>query len=130
MIEWYTAKTGGNKVSTGNTFQTSQLFGDTAFYAQANNNGCIYKGGRATVKAFVGSSYAPSLPTNVKDTSVCFSASSTVTISATPSSGASLRWYDVPLGSTPLATGNTYNVIVTLIGIQVKRDLSFLHRKI
>ncbi len=118
LIEWYTAKTGGTKLSTGNTFQTSQLYADTAFYAQANNNGCIYKGGRATVKAFVGSSYAPSLPTNVKDTSVCFSSSSTVKISATPSSGASLRWYDVPLGSTPLSTGNTYDVIVNSRGTQ------------
>ncbi len=117
-IEWYTAKTGGNKVATGNSYQTNQLYSDTAFYAQANNNGCIYKGGRATVRAFVGSSYAPSLPTNVKDTSICFTSSSTVTISATPSTGSSLRWFDVPVGSTPLATGNTYDVIVNSRGTQ------------
>ena len=118
VIEWYTAKTGGNKVYTGSSFQTPQLYADTTFYAQANNNGCIYKGGRATVKAFVGSAYAPALPTNVKDTSVCFSSSAIVTISATPSNGASCRWYDVPVGSTPLATGNTYDVTVNSRGTQ------------
>ena len=116
VIEWFTAKTGGNKVYTGSSFQTPQLYADTTFYAQANNNGCIYKAGRATVKAFVGSSYAPSLPTNVKDTNVCFNTSAVVTISATPSSGTSLRWFDVPTGSTAIATGNTYDVTVNSRG--------------
>lgn len=116
IIEWYTAKTGGNKVYTGNSFQTPQLYADTTFYAQANNNGCIYKGGRATVKAFVGSSFAPSLPTNVKDTNVCFNSSTIVTLSATPSTGASLRWFDVPTGSTAIATGNTYDLTVNSRG--------------
>ncbi len=118
VIEWWTAKTGGNKIYTGNSYQTPQLYADTTFYAQANNNGCIYKGGRATVKAFVGSSYAPTLPSNVKDTSICFNTSAVVTLSATPSSGSSLRWYDVATGSTPLSTGNTYDVTVNSRGTQ------------
>lgn len=117
VINWYTKLNGGNKVFTGNTYVTSVLNSDTTLYAEANNNGCLYKGGRAEVKALVGSDFAPSKPTGFSDTSLCLKSSSiTLDLSATPSANASLRWFDVSTGGSPLYTGNKYTYTVNSRG--------------
>ncbi len=116
-IIWYTAASGGSKVFTGNTYVTSVLSSDTTLYAEANNNGCLFKRGRAEVKALVGNDFAPSKPTGYSDTSLCLTGSNTsLNLSATPSSSASLRWFDVSTGGTPLYTGNTYTYNITSRG--------------
>jgi len=112
QIDWYNTSTGGTKVYTGNTLTTSKLYSDTSFYVTANNNGCAYKGSRILVKAFVGSSFAPPLPTVVTDTTVCFTSAKNYTLSASTTSGNTCRWYDVALGGKPISTGNTYSISI------------------
>ena len=116
QIEWYNNLSGGSKIYTGNTLTTNKLFNDTSFYVTANNNGCYYKGSRIMVTAFVGSAFAPSLPTVTTDTTICFTSSKSYNLSASAANGNTCRWYDVAIGGTPLSTGNTYSVNINTRG--------------
>lgn len=117
IIEWYNTKTGGTRMGTGNVYNTGSLTADTAYYAQANNNGCIYSGGRARVRALVNSSFAPSAPTGFADTTICLTGASTnVTLGAKASGTNTLRWFDVPTGGAPIATTASYTATVNSRG--------------
>jgi len=110
---WYSSPSGGNPVFIGNNYQTSALSADTTLYVTAMNNGCSYQSARVMVQAFVGSSFAPSAPTGVSDTTICYNGQTTnIDLSASTSSAATIRWFDVDNGGTPLGTGNTYQASI------------------
>jgi hypothetical protein len=109
QIDWFTQMTGGKSVLTGNIFQSAALFSDTSFYVQANNKGCLNKGGRIKVTAFVSNNYAPQKPDVVSDTFACYSAGQSFTLSA--SGNDTLRWYNQPIGGTPIAFGRDYTFV-------------------
>ena len=106
-MEWYNAASGGSLVYTGDVLSTGLLFKDTSFWVQADNNGCLNKGGRVLVQALVGSQFAPDAPEVVRDTAVCLRPMQEVVLPASHKSG-NLRWYDVPSGGTPIAGGDTF----------------------
>ncbi len=110
-IEWFSQSTGGPAVFKGELLQTDKLFSDTSFFVQANNKGCINKGGRVQVRALVGSNFAPLKPVIVEDSFVCLNSVTQHTFKA---SGAdTIRWYDVPAGGKPIAKGNEYKINLT-----------------
>ncbi|MCC7297407.1 MAG: T9SS type A sorting domain-containing protein [Bacteroidia bacterium] len=109
-IEWFSAKTGGLKLFSGNDFQSQKLSNDTFFYVQANNKGCINKGGRALIKAFVSNSFAPGVPTVISDTFMCLQPSGSLDITATQSGTDSIRWFNQSSGGVPVYLGDTYSV--------------------
>ncbi|MBM3399162.1 MAG: T9SS type A sorting domain-containing protein [Bacteroidetes bacterium] len=109
LINWYTASTGGRSLLTGTVYQTAPLFNDTVLFAEANNNGCLNKGGRIKVTAFVSNNYAPQKPTVVADTFTCFSAGKSFTLGA--SGNDTIRWYSQPTGGTPIAFGKNYTFV-------------------
>ena len=117
-VEWYNAKTGGTRLYVGSTYVTNALTADTAFYITANNFGCFYKGARLRVQAFVGKQFAPGLPKNTKDTTICLGASVSVVLRATPAAGTSARWFADAITNTPLATGNAYTASVNSRGTE------------
>lgn len=57
---------------------------------------------------------AVTTPTNIQNATACFG--QTVTLSATPSEGATCRWYAQSTGGTPLATGNSYSPNIEAAG--------------
>lgn len=118
-LDWYTASTGGTKVHTGNVYQTNALSADTAFYVEANNNGCKYKSGRMRVLALVNSSFAPKLPTGYTDTTIiCYEGKGiNVPLRAKPDAGTSLRWFDVSQGGTELSTDTVWDALVLDRGV-------------
>lgn len=111
QINWFTAAMGGKSILTGNVFQTNALFSDTTLYAQADNKGCLNKGGRMKVTAFVSNNYAPQRPTVVADTFACFSAGKSYTLSAVGND--TIRWYSQPTGGTHIALGKDYTFVPT-----------------
>ena len=106
QIDWYNASSGGKSILTGNVLQTGTLMSDTSFYVQANNKGCLNKGGRIKVSALVSNNYAPSKPVLVSDTFACYKAGQDFTLGA--SGNDTLRWYNQPSGGKPIAFGKDY----------------------
>lgn len=106
---WYNKATGGSLMYTGNVLQTDKLSQDTQFYVVANNKGCLYAGGSKLVKAFVGSSFAPTAPRVPSDTFVCASGANSVELKATSNTSSdTLRWFLEATGGKPVALGSTY----------------------
>ncbi len=114
---WFSSPSGGSPVFIGNNYKTSALTSDTTLYVTANNNGCAYQSSRVMVQAFVGSAFAPSAPTGLSDTNICYNGqTSTIDLNASSSSSATIRWFDVDNGGTPLGTGNTYQASISSRG--------------
>ncbi len=108
-LYWYDKSSGGTLMYTGQVLQTGKLSRDTQFYVIANNKGCLYTGGSKLVKAFVGSSFAPSAPSVPSDTFVCARGVNSVTLKATSNSSTdTLRWFLDATGGSPVALGSTY----------------------
>ena len=113
-ILWYKTATGGTPVLTASELVTGKLISDTTYYAEANNKGCLLSTGRKAVKAFVNADFAPAKPTGASDTSVCYSGSNMeVTLKAFTSSSASIRWFDVTTGGTPVSSTSEFKYIIT-----------------
>jgi hypothetical protein len=94
-VKWYAA---GIYKATGNSYTTPSITNNTTYTAKSEKDGC-YSGGKnviAIVKA---------LPANPTTSSKSRCGSGTVTFTATPPSGSSVKWY---LGSTEKGTGNSY----------------------
>lgn len=109
QLYWYDQATGGSLMYTGQVLQTGKLSRDTQFYVVANNKGCMYAGGAKLVKAFVGSSFAPTSPTVPADTFVCARGVNSVTLKASSNSSSdTLRWFTDATGGSPVAIGSTY----------------------
>ncbi|MBM3439200.1 MAG: hypothetical protein FJX91_08750, partial [Bacteroidetes bacterium] len=108
-LYWYDKSSGGTLMHTGQVLQTGKLSQDTQFYVVANNKGCVYAGGSKLVKAFVGSSFAPTSPNVPADTFVCARGVNSVTLNATSNSSSdTLRWFLDATGGSPVATGSSY----------------------
>ncbi len=108
FVEWYSSSSGGLPVFVGNNLQTGKLYADSELYVQANYAGCISKGGRVKVKAFVGSAFAPEKPEATIDTFTCLRPSKSITLSATQKGTDTLRWFNQPTGGSVLNKGETY----------------------
>lgn len=106
-IEWYKDKTGGLMLFTGDNFQSEKLYRDTGFFVQANNNGCLNKGGRIEVKASVGNNFAPALPQVIADTFVCLRPATSLHIGASQSGSDTIRWFTTGTGGTPIHRGDS-----------------------
>lgn len=108
-LYWYDKSSGGTLMHTGQVLQTGKLSQDTQFYVVANNKGCVYAGGSKLVKAFVGSSFAPTSPSVPADTFVCARGVNSVTLKATSNSSSdTLRWFLDATGGSPVAKGSSY----------------------
>ena len=118
-IDWYRTSTGGTKFHTGSTYTTVILNNDTTFYVEAQNGGCALKTGRVSISALVGSSFAPKAPTAISDTSICYTTGNlNLQLTASNNSTATIRWFDVPNGGTPLATGSQFTANISKRGTQ------------
>ncbi|MEZ0181348.1 hypothetical protein AB9T89_03825, partial [Flavobacterium oncorhynchi] len=96
--KWYDAETGGNLLTTGNTYSPTVPIGITKFYVEAAIGSC--KTTRTTVT--VTSTAVPANPT-VLTQSVSILSGQNATLSAfTNESGVTLDWYDVNTGGTKL----------------------------
>lgn len=103
-IDWYAAPTGGTPLLSGNTsFTTPSISSTTIYYAEARNisAGCV-SATRTAVTATVNP--LPSAPA-AGNHSRC--GTGTVTLTATPSAGETVDWYDASSGGTLLLAGNT-----------------------
>ncbi len=106
-ILWFDAEVGGNLLGTGTTFTTPVLNSSQNFYVTISVGGCT-SFMRTRVAATVNN-----LPviTATQNGFVCGS-SGTVIIGATPSEGI-VRWYETASSTTPISTGNTFEVSVS-----------------
>lgn len=107
ILEWFGSSSGGSVLYTGTDVQTGKLFSDTQYYVQANNKGCLNKGGRVMVSAFVNNSFAPDKPTVISDTFMCLRPSNSITLRASQSGTDTLRWFNTSSGGSPLSIGDS-----------------------
>lgn len=108
-ISWYLSSSLGKPFHTGNTYQTDKLTRDTSYFLIANNNGCEYAGGAQEIKAFVGSDFAPSLPTAPADTFICLQNQKSITLQAQANTqNDTLRWFSQSIGGSPIGIGQNY----------------------
>jgi uncharacterized protein (TIGR02145 family) len=107
VIDWYNAASGGTSLYTGNSY-TPDVTTSTTYYAQARiaATGCV--SARMAVTAAVNTVLA-----NPAVTHGARCGAGTLTLSATPSAGAVIDWYDNATGGTSLYTGNSYTPDVT-----------------
>ena len=103
-IDWYDAASGGALLLSNNTsYTTPSISVTTVYYAEARNTttGCV-SATRTPVTATVNP--APSAPA-AGNNFRC--GTGTVTITATPSAGETIDWYDAASGGALLLSGNT-----------------------
>jgi len=104
-LSWFAASTGGTSLGSGTSFTTPSISSNTTYYVEATNNGCT--SARSAVLASVVTS--PSI-SSVSAGTNCGPGS--MTLSVTPSAGASITWYSVATGGTSLGTGNSFTTPV------------------
>ena len=114
VYQWYDAPTGGNLLTTGNSYVTPQINSVTNYYVETTLGGCT--SARATVTVNLSGN-----PT-VTGAQVC--AGSQATLSA--AGGSSYTWYSTPGGqllatgptftTPPLASTTTYYVVAVVNG--------------
>jgi hypothetical protein len=102
-IRWYATNTSTTVLGTGATFVTPALDVTTSYFAEITGSSCINVTGR--LEGVVTVNPVPTV-TTVEPPAIC--AGNTITLTATPSAGATLRWYRNIGDATPVATGNTY----------------------
>lgn len=99
-LNWYTTQTGGVASSTALVPQTSSSQPPTGYYYVSQTvDGC--EGPRATIAVTI--SPTPALPTVVSSLSYCQNATAAV-LTATGSSGSTLKWYNDPTTPTTIPT--------------------------
>lgn len=114
-VIWYRDSSENFPVSTGNVLQTGILQTDTFLFARAANFSCFSEGWiRASV--LVSNDFAPGAPDVEGDTLVCLGTSPTVTLRAQYNGPETVRWFQVPSGGSPIATGNTLTLNPTQRG--------------
>ncbi|MCW3465064.1 Ig-like domain-containing protein [Chitinophaga nivalis] len=106
-VNWYDAPTGGTLLATGNTFKVIPA-ATTTYYAVATQGSCSSR--RVPVTVTINPQPTPPVIANVP--AIC--SGDSVLLSATAPAGATVTWYNVSTGGTPLATGNTYRVKPTV----------------
>ncbi len=103
---WYDAATGGNLLTSGDTFTTSPLATNATYYVETVINGCTSARTAVTVTV----TPIPQQPTVSGTTTIC--PGTTTPLSASISDGGTIKWYNVATGGTVLATGNNYSPTV------------------
>ncbi len=98
--QWYDAASGGNLLTTGNSYTTVALNTTTQYYVQTTVSGCT--GTRTTVAVNV--SAPPAAPTVLAGT-ICAGNSTSLTATAP---GGTYQWYDAATGGNLLFTGSSY----------------------
>ncbi len=111
-IWWYDNETATTPVAKGDVFETPALNANANYYAEANNLGCAMKAAREKIDITVSSGFAPAVPSISGNQSKCVPEfqSAQVTLTATPASGSSLRWYSSPVSSNVVSTQSNYTV--------------------
>jgi len=103
-FSWYTVPSGGTAIFTGSTYTTPALTANTTYYVEAISGTCT---SATRTAASVTITSAPSAPVVSPPTeSIC--SGQTATFSATSSPGASINWYAVASGGTPVHTGSSF----------------------
>lgn len=100
-LNWYIATTGGSSLGTGTSFTTPSISSTTTYHVDATLGSCTST--RTSVIATIATS--PTISSFING-SRC--GNGTVNLSATPSVGATIRWYNAPTGGTLLASGNSF----------------------
>ncbi len=103
-FNWYTVASGGAPIATGSAFTTPALTANTMYYVEAISGTCT---SATRTAASVTITSAPSAPVvSPPAESIC--SGQTATFSATSSPGASINWYAVASGGTPVYTGSSF----------------------
>ena len=100
-VYWYTTKTGGSSIFTGNTYTTPTINSTTSYYVDATNGNCP-----TTPRIEIIATIKPS-PTITATTPGSVCVSGTATLGAAASAG-TVNWYNVSTNGTALATGTTF----------------------
>ncbi|MBL4674891.1 MAG: hypothetical protein JKY70_01585, partial [Mucilaginibacter sp.] len=104
-FKWYTQPTGGTAVFTGTTYSPGVLAATTSYYVSAMRNGCTDESERAKVTVTVNP--IPVAPVIINNNlTVC--PGGTVTFTANPVAGVTVKWYATATSTTVLATGNSF----------------------
>jgi gliding motility-associated-like protein len=98
-FSWYDSPTGGNLLSTSQTFVTPSLTSQTTYYVQAGSGTCASLRAAVTVSI----NPAPLAPT-ANGTTICPGTTATLTASGP----GVIQWYDAPAGGSLLTSGNTF----------------------
>lgn len=103
-VEWYATATGGARLAPGTTYDTPNLNTTTIFYAQTvdPDGGCT----SATRTPITVTVRPRPTVSGVPSPSIC--AGQSAILSVTPSANATLRWYTVAAGGTPVQLGPSY----------------------
>ncbi len=108
FVNWYDAATGGNllgRTASGAIFNSPAITQNTTFYAEAENaNGCL-SSARVAVQANLNLA-VPTLTLGNFVNTKCDAGDFTLT--ASTSSEAVIKWYDVASGGTALREGNIF----------------------
>ncbi|MEO7529882.1 MAG: hypothetical protein ABIS69_00680, partial [Sediminibacterium sp.] len=97
---WYNAASGGNLLTTGNSYTTPSLTATTTYYVETTVSACTSSRTPVTVTV----NAIPAAPT-ATGTTIC--AGNTATLTAT-SPGGTYQWYDAASGGTLLVTNASY----------------------
>jgi gliding motility-associated-like protein len=98
---WYQSATGGATLQTGSSYTTAALSNTTQYYIESALGNCVSARTAVTVTV----NQPPSQPAT-NNVSIC--EGQTATLTATSSTGATIRWYTTPTGGTALYTGSSY----------------------
>lgn len=99
-VTWYDSLSGGNIVGYGNSLTTPSLNSTTTFYAEATDN--CPSATRSAAQAII---HSIPLPPQTQNQSRC----GTGSVTLTPLSGDSIRWYADSTLTQLLGSGNTYS---------------------
>lgn len=101
IIRWYEDETSTTVIHTGATFTTPLLTDTTTYWVGSTVHGCPSPRVPVTVNVL------PEIDIATSDVVSCIEGPVTLTASSS-STGAVIEWYDVAVGGTPLATGDTF----------------------
>ncbi|GGK16968.1 hypothetical protein GCM10007962_09040 [Yeosuana aromativorans] len=97
VVNWYDSLTGGNLVSTGNSFTTPSLTNTTTYYVDATSNGCT-TASKTAVTLTVQKTPIPSTANATQR----FCDIDNATVADLQITGSNVLWYDLASGGTPL----------------------------
>jgi len=104
IITWYDSATGGNVLGTGVTFVTPNLFSDTNYYVEVEDNGCI----NAVREQVTVTVIDPPIPSGAAIQTFCDVVGAT--ISDLDIMGTDIKWYDADVGGN---LQNTNDLLTT-----------------
>ena len=103
---WYSSATGGTALGTGVNFTTAPILATTTFYAEAATATCVSASRTSVV---VTASTLPAAPASVSGNTdpFCSGNISVLTVN-NPDPAFTYQWFNVEVGGTPLAEGNSF----------------------